>query len=173
MRSLPPTPVSATGAAIAWMPGPWNRELRGCVFLPRMIEKGRRVLEGERHAADLMNGYCFGDFDYADGMLFRFLRTDEERVLALLRTLEDDDAVAARLLADSGRSAEEVQQWSQRFRRINAPFTAMWDADEGRHRPGLGATLLRLFYNYLMMPPVYLYIRVATARRRRKRARTV
>lgn len=150
---------------------PWNRELHGCVFLPRMLEKGRRVLESERQGTDLMNGFCFGDFDYADGMIFRFLRTNEDRVLALLRASNDDDAVAAALLAESGRSAVEVQKWSRYFARINAPFTAMWDADEGRRAPGVGTTLLRVFYNYLMMPPVYLIFGLATALRRRRRAR--
>jgi hypothetical protein len=87
-----------------WMPGPWNRELHGCVFLPRMLEKGRRLLEGERQGRDLMSGYCFGDFDYADRKIFQCLRTTEARVLELLRANASDDEVAASLIKESGRS---------------------------------------------------------------------
>jgi hypothetical protein len=150
------------------MPGPWHRELQGCVFLPRMLEKGRRALESERLGRDLMNGYCFGDFDYADRMLFRFLRSDEARVRELLRASADDAAVAARLIAASRRSPVEISEWSARFRRVNAPFIAMWEADEGRKQPGIGTILLKFFYNYVMMPPVYLYFRTATSLRRRR-----
>lgn len=152
------------------MPGPWHRTVHGCVFLPRMLEKGRRALEGERQGADLMNGFCFGDFDYADGMLFRFLRTREDRVRELLQAWPDDDQVAARLIEESRRTPAEVERWSRRFRRINAPFIAMWEADEGRRPPGTGTAFLRWFYNVLMMPPVYLFVRIATARRARRRA---
>lgn len=160
--------MNAESSPTPWMPGPWNREMHGCVFLPRMLEKGRRVLEGERQGRDLMNGFCFGDYDYADSMLFRFLRTSEAKVIELQRTHANDDEVAAELIKASGRTPEQIRAWSKRFRLINAPFTAMWEADEGRRPPGLGTSLLNWFYNRLMMPPVYWFVRIATERRRRK-----
>jgi hypothetical protein len=150
------------------MPRPWNDELMGCVFLPRVLEKGRRTLASQRLGRDLMNGYLFGDFDYADGMLLRFLRTKEVRVLELLRDSDNDEVVAASLFREGRRSAEEIKAWSKRFRLINAPFTPLWDADEGRREPGLGTSVLNLFYNFLMMPPVYLGFRIATGIRRRR-----
>lgn len=148
-------------AEAPWMPRPWRDELLGLVFLPRMLEKGRRVLAGMRHGRNLMNGYLFGNFDYADRGLLKFLRTRDARVLELLRGSDDDAAVAATLIQESGRSTAEIRAWSRRFRRINAPFTAMWDADEGRRAPGVGTTGLKLFYNYGLMPAVYVGFRIA------------
>ncbi|WP_455377078.1 hypothetical protein, partial [Petrachloros mirabilis] len=121
-----------------WMPRPWNAELMGCLWLPRMLDKGRKVLESERQGQNLMNGYLYGDFDYADGKLLKFFRTNDVRVLELLRKFNDDEAVAQALISESGRSADEIRAWGTRFRMVNAPFTAMWDADEGRRKPGIG-----------------------------------
>lgn len=151
-----------------WMPRPWNAELMGCVWLPRLLDKGRQALESERQGRDLMNGYLYGDFDYADGKLLKFFRTNDAHVLELLRKLNDDEAVAQALISESGRSADEIRAWGTRFRKVNAPFTAMWDADEGRREAGVGTTLLNLFYNYLMMPPVYLIFWIAERLRQRK-----
>lgn len=152
-----------------WMPRPWNAELMGCVWLPRMLDKGRQVLESRRQRRDLMNQYLFGDFDYADGKLLKFLRTNDARVLELLRELDDDEAVAKALVSESGRSAGEIQGWCTRFRTFNAPFIAMWNADEGRRAPGVGTTLLKLFYNGILMPPVYLGFWIVERLRQLKR----
>lgn len=151
------------------MPRPWNAELMGCIWLPRMLDKGRQVLESRRQGKNLMNRYLFGDLDYADGKLLKFLRTNDGHILDLLREMNDDEAVAQRLLSESGRSVDEIQAWGKRFRTFNAPFIAMWDADEGRREPGVGTSLLRLIYNYLMMPPVYLGFCLAEKLRHRKR----
>lgn len=152
-----------------WMPRPWDAELLGCIWLPRMLDKGRQALESRRQGKDLMNSYLFGNNDYADGKLLTFLRTNDAHVLELLRDSNDDEAVATQLLTESGRSATEVKTWSKRFRTVNAPFAAMWDADEGRRAPGAGTTALKLFYNYLMMPPVYVIFGIAEALRSRTR----
>ncbi|HSN03826.1 MAG TPA: DUF5069 domain-containing protein [Nitrospira sp.] len=152
-----------------WMPRPWNAELMGCIWLPRMLDKGRQALESKRQGRNLMNRYLFGDFDYADGKLLKFLRTNDGHVLDLLRELENDEAVANTLIRESGRSADEIQAWSKRFRRFNALFIAMWNADEGRREPGVGTSLLKLFYNGLMMPPVYVGFWMVERLRQRKR----
>lgn len=152
-----------------WMPRPWNAELLGCIWLPRMLDKGRQAMASQRQGQNLMNSYLFGDFDYADGKLLKFLRTNDAHVLELLRELNDDEAVAKRLMSESGRSVDEVQAWCKRFRTCNAPFIAMWDADEGRRAPGVGTSLLKLFYNYLMMPPVYVIVGIAERLRQLKR----
>ena len=104
-----------------WMLRPWNDELDGWPWVPRLLDKARGALEGERKG-HLMNGYLFGDFDYADGNLLKFLRTNDGRVLELLRVSDDDEAVAKTLSAESGRSEDEVQVWSKRSREVNAPF---------------------------------------------------
>lgn len=150
-----------------WMPRPWNAELVGCIWLPRMLDKGRQALASERQGQNLMNNYLFGDCDYADGKLLKFLRTNDARVLDLLRAMEDDQTVAHTLIRESGRSADEIQAWGKRFRTVNAPFIALWDADEGRREPGVGTSFLKLFYNYLMMPPIYLGFWIAERLRQR------
>ena len=143
----------------------------GLIFLPRMLEKGRRVLASARQGRDLMNGYLFGDFDYADGSLMKFLRTNETRVVELMRECEEDTEVASRLIRESGRSPADIQAWNVRFRRINALFMAMWDADEGRRAPGWVTSVLKHSYNFILMPPVYLIFRLAVWRRQRRNAR--
>ena len=35
--------------AKGWMPRSWEAELAGCIWLPRILDKGRRILESERH----------------------------------------------------------------------------------------------------------------------------
>lgn len=161
-------PLENQATINSWMPRPWSDELLGCVFLPRMLEKGRRVLESERTGRDLMNGFLFGDVEYADKQMLGFLKTNETRVRQLLSEHSDDAAVATILFREGSRSAEDIQEWNRHFRRKNAPFTPMWDADEGRRAPGIGTSLLSFFYNYIMMPPVYLLFRIQNASNQRR-----
>src|SRR5688572_13703252 len=81
-------------------PGGW-RPRRGTrdraedvVWLPRLIDKGRRALAGEAAGRDLLGGYHFGANDAADAQLLRFLRLTHDGVLGVLRR-ESDDAMAA------------------------------------------------------------------------------
>ena len=143
-------------AVNGWIPSRWNEELCECIWLKRLLDKGRRALESEKEGQDLMNGYLFGNNDYADGKLLKFLNTDDNHIRKLLREMGEDTAVAEVLIRESGRSKEEIQNWNKGFCRTNAPFIAMWDADEGRRTPGVGTRLLDLSYNFLLMPPVYL-----------------
>ena len=148
-------------AAKGWMPHSWEAELAGCIWLPRILDKGRRILESERHGKDLMNGYLFGDNDLADAMLLKFLNITDMRIRELLQETDDDQVVAETLIRESGHSSQEVQAWNQSFQRKTAPFLAMQDADEGRRKPGLGTSLLGIFYNFVLMPPAYLTFRTA------------
>lgn len=148
-----------------WMPCSWQDELVGCKWLPRFLEKGRQAIKSEQQGKDLMNGYLFGDNDVADAQLLAFLHTNDSRVRQLLLETEDDEAVAQTLIAESGRSPEEIQARNETMYKKNAPFLAMMDADEGRRKPGLGTTLLKFFYNYGLMPPAYLVFRFQEKRR--------
>ena len=140
----------------------------GFIFMPRMLAKGRRQLASRAQGRNLMNGFLFGDFDYADGKLLKFLRTRESRVVELLRQFDDDRDVARILIAESGRTNAEIEGWNRRFQRINALFLEMWDADEGRREPGFVTTLLKQSYNYALMPPVYLIFGIAQRLRRQR-----
>ncbi len=139
-----------------WRPRYGTRDAAaGCVWLPRMIDKGRRVLAGETAGHDLLGDYLFGVNDPADRQLLQFLGMANETVLAVLRQQPDDEAAAAELVRRSGRTSAECATWSAGFSRRNALFSTMIDADEGRRAPGMGTTALRLFYNWVLMPPTY------------------
>ena len=159
--------AEVAGAAPAgWMPRYAGREVAaGCVWLPRLIDKGRRVLEGEAAGRDLLGDYLFGVNDPADAQLLRFLGMANRDVLAALAQEPDDAAAAAELVRRSGRGPAECAAWSARFSRLNAPFLAMMDADEGRRAPGAGTAALRLAYNRVIMPPAYAAYRRAERRR--------
>lgn len=150
-----------------WRPRRWNELLAGCLWLGRMIDKGRRKIASEAAGADLMNGYLFGNSDYADGFLLKFLGVGDRRVLEILREQPDDTAAATAIIAASERSAAEIDRWNALFKLINAPFIAMWDADEGHLPPGPGASALKGFYNAIMMPPVNLAFRLMESMRRK------
>lgn len=68
-----------------------------CVWLPRLISKGRRQLESERGGGNLITntGYMLGENAPIDSALLTFLRTSRDDVLALLREQPDDHAAAA------------------------------------------------------------------------------
>ncbi len=161
-------PAAAAPRAAAWRPRHAGGEAAaGLVWLPRLLDKGRRVLEGEAAGRDLLHdgGYLFGVNDPADGDLLRFLRLDNDAVLEVLRREPDDAAAAAELVRRSGRTPAECAAWSARTLRASALFLAMMDADEGRRPRGIRTTLLRLAYNGLVMPPGYLVYRRAERRR--------
>jgi hypothetical protein len=139
-----------------WRPRHGTRDAAaGCVWLPRLIDKGRRVLAGEAAGHALLGDYLFGVHDPADRQLLQFLGMTNDEVLAVLRQEPDDGAAAVELVRRSGRTPAECAAWSARFSRRNALFSAMIDADEGRRAPGMGTTALRFVYNRVLMPPTY------------------
>ena len=171
--TAPSTETTISQTPDNWMPRHAGRErAAGCVWLPRLIDKGRRVLESEAAGRDLLGDYHFGVNDAADAQLLRFLGMTNEDVLAVLRRHPDDGDAAAELVRRSGRTPAECAAWSARFVRRVGPFLAMMDADEGRRAPGAGTTALRLAYNRVIMPPTYVAYRWAERRRLRGTERT-
>ena len=152
-----------------WKPRRWNEKLENCLWLPRMIDKGRRHIEAQRDAHVSMHGYLFGDLDYGDWQLLRFLRTNQDQVSRLLEELDSDQDVAKRIVKDSNRSKEDIEKWNKRFRAVNCLFTPMWDADEAHRSPGLTTTLIKYSYIFILMPPVYLVYYICSLFRRRKK----
>jgi Domain of unknown function (DUF5069) len=137
-----------------WTPRSGLDELEGLPWLPRMFEKARRFEAGRAAGADPMNGYLYGDNDFIDAQLLKFLRTTDTAVSALAREHADDAEVARILVERSGRGATEIQAFAKSFRRRNANFILL-EADEGRLGNGLRAKLIRFVYNRLMMPIIY------------------
>jgi hypothetical protein len=169
MMSIPDVttvPQTMPQADDSWMPRHSGRDIAaGCIWLPRLIDKGRRILEGEASGRDLLGTYLFGVNDPADSQLLRFLGMTNDEALEVLRQQPDDDEAAAELVRRSGRTPAECAAWSVKFSRQNGPFLAMMDADENRRPAGLGTTALRVVYNRIIMPPAYPIYRLQERRR--------
>ena len=136
----------------AWLPRSGRDQAAGCVWLPRMVEKGRRKLAAERSDGDVLGEYFFGNNDELDKQLLGFLHQSDEDLLVTLRKEPDDGAAAREVVRGSGRTPEECATWSAQFLRRNAFNLALLDADEGRRPPGLSTTLLRTLYNGVLHP---------------------
>jgi len=149
---------------MTWTPRSGLDELEGLPWLPRMLEKARRFEAGTQQ----MNGYLYGDNDFIDAQLLKFLRTTDTAVSELVREHADDAEVARILVERSGRSPAEIQSFARSFRRKNANFILL-EADEGRLGSGPRAKLIRFVYNRLMMPVIYAKF-AADERKRARRA---
>ena len=136
----------------AWIPCSGRDEAAGCVWLPRIVEKGRRKLAAELSNGDVMGEYFFGNNDFMDKQLLGFLNQSDEDLVATLRKEPDDGAAAREVVRRSGRTTEECATWNAQFLRRNAFNLAMFDADEGRRPPGLRTTILRKLYNRVLHP---------------------
>lgn len=151
-------------AMASWIPVSGRDEACGCAWLPRMIQKARRIVDSgaDRKRVD---DYIFGRNDPVDGMLLRFLGISDEHVLDIVRAVPDDRAAAMQIVSTSGKTPEQCAAFSRKLMRLNGPFLAMMDADEGRRKPGLVTAFLRWFYNVVVMTPAYSYF----ARKERQR----
>ena len=144
------------------MPRSGNETIEGMVWLPRMLDKARRV--EEKHIGRRVDGYLFGNSDFVDGKVLRFLRIDDTEVSALVREHGDDATVARIIVERSGRSVEERREYSQRLKRGLHNFLPV-EADEGRIPPGPKRTLVRLLYRALILPYAYNAFRKSEQRR--------
>ncbi|HEX3462572.1 MAG TPA: DUF5069 domain-containing protein [Candidatus Elarobacter sp.] len=137
-----------------WIPRSAHDSLEGLPWLPRLLEKARRFEAGRAAGTDLMNGYLYGDNDFIDAQLLRFLRTTDATVSALVRDHADDAEVARILVERSGRSPSEIAEFAKIFPRKNFGFV-LTEADEGRLGNGPRAKLICFVYNRLIMPIFY------------------
>jgi hypothetical protein len=118
-----------------------------------MLQKARRYAEGRAAGRDRMNGYMYGDNDFIDHKVLEFLRVDDTALLEIVRAHPTDDDAARIVLERSRRGAEECREFSLRLRRNLGDFSLI-EADEGRMAPGPKRTLIRFFYQHIMMPVV-------------------
>ena len=141
---------------MGWVPRSGLDTLEEVVWLPRLFDKARRFEELGKNARRV-DGYCYGDNDFIDGKVLRFLRTDDATVSSLLR--DHSDAETARILVErSGRTPEECRRFSNDLKRSVNNFVFM-EADEGRLPPGPKTAAIRFFYNNLLMPIFYAKFR--------------
>ncbi len=149
---------------MTWMPRPGIDSIDDVVWLPRMIDKARRV-EQLGNGTRLVDGYCYGDNDFIDSKVLRFLRTDDRTVSEIVRTHPEDDEAARIIIERSGRTPDECREFSRSITRTFQNF-ALMAADEGTLPPGFKTSALRFFYNRLMMPIAYSAFRRAEQKRR-------
>lgn len=149
-----------------WKPRSVYAEAGDLVWLPRLLDKARRALEGEKAGKELLWPYMYGDSDYMDARLLRFLGVTGDEVLDILRQARTDDAAVAAILARAGKSQQERQAWSRSFRRREAPFLILIEADDGRLAGGPAAALLGWLYNTLILPIGVRMYHQGEARRR-------
>jgi hypothetical protein len=126
---------------MSWVPRYSGRDqLAGCKWLGRLIDKGRQYQAAGVTPGEMLGDYMFGDKDYMDANLLRFLGLNDVQVCEIIRSEPDDERAARRILERSGRTAARCAAFNRAFVRANGLFLAMMDADEGRCKPGLSAT---------------------------------
>lgn len=140
------------------MPCSGREQIGGLVWLPRMIQKARRIVDTGAQGKEV-DQYIFGRHDPADAQVLRFLGISDEEVLDVVRAIPDDDAAALQLISMSAKTPAQCAAFSRRFGALMRPFLAMMDADEGRRKPGTLTSLLFWFYNSVVMPSSYVYFR--------------
>lgn len=151
-----------------WVPRYSGRDqLAGCVWLGRLIDKGRRYEAAGVAPGEMLGEYMFGEHDYMDAKLLRFLGLRDAHICEVIRSEPDDERAAQRIIARSGKTGAQCAAFNRAFVRSNAPFLAMMEADEDRRSPGLGTSFLKATYNTVIFP-----LGVLMYRRSRKRLRT-
>ena len=156
---------------MSWIPRSGLESVEDLVWLPRLLQKARRMEEGRASGRDLMEGYLYGDNDFIDKRVLEFLRTDDAAVSAVVREQPDDAAAAAIIVERSGRTAEERRAFSTQLRRKLFDFVLL-EADEGRLPPGLKRTVVRFLYNRAIMPVINAQFRAAERKRAREQTST-
>lgn len=147
---------------MSWQPCAANQTLEGLVWLPRLLQKARR---SEEMGSRIFDGYCYGENDFIDGRVLRFLNVSDANVCESVRQTHDDAQVARILIQQSGRSRAECEAFSTSLRRKLLNF-AFLDADEGRMPPGPKRSAWVFFYNKCMMPIAYAMFSRAEQKRR-------
>jgi hypothetical protein len=135
------------------------------VWLGRLIDKGRQYQAAGVTPGEMLGDYMFGDKDYMDAKLLRFLALNDAQICEIISSEPDDERAAQRILERSGRTAAQCAAFNRAFVLANAPFLAMMDADEGRCKPGLSATLKKAAYNAIIFPLGILMYRSGSRKR--------
>lgn len=149
---------------MGWVPRSGLESIEDVVWLPRLLQKARRREEGRAAGTDLMNGYMYGDNDFIDEKVLRFLHIGDTAVSALVREQPDDSVVARSIVESSGTTPDERRQFSRRLRRQLFDFV-MLEADEGRIPAGFKRSFVQFVYRRLIAPAAYAIFRRAEEKR--------
>lgn len=134
-----------------WTPRSGYETLHGCIWLPLLLDKARRVAAGSGHLID--GEWMYGDNDFADGILLRFLGVSDAKVVEIVRAQSDDAAAGAQLLAIGGKTPAQIAAFNRRFRLAAGAFMPLIEADEGRAAPSPWTNALRALYNGVIAGP--------------------
>jgi hypothetical protein len=127
-----------------------------------LIDKARFLQTHDVTGNELGNGYLYGDNDYIDAQLLRFLGISGDRLRAIVAANPTDDAAAAAAIAESGKTRDECHTFSEGLRARLHDFFVL-DADEQRVH-GAKAAFTRFVYNYILMPKFRRMFRQAEAK---------
>jgi len=122
-----------------------------------MLDKARRVAADGAYLID--GEWMYGNNDFADGILLRFLGLSDEQVLDIVRADADDASAGAKILATSGKTPAQCAAFNRRFRAICGVFLPLIEADEGRTRPGPFSNVVRAVYNGVVAGPAIAVFR--------------
>jgi len=138
------------------------------MWLGRLIDKARQYESAGIAPGEMLGEYMFGDSDYMDAKLLRFLGLNDAQLCEVIRYEPDDERAARRIVELSGKSAVDCAAFNRRFSRYNGLFLAMMDADEGRCKPGMISAMMKSFYNAVVFPIGIWMYRSGTRKRQYK-----
>lgn len=145
-----------------WFPRSPFYRVSNCVFLARIIDKARRTVSGLP-----VGEYMYGDNDYMDSRVLKFLGLSASDLNAIVRVQPDDETVGRILIDKSRKSPKQIARFTLRMLLTYGVVFAMFDADEGRET-GTLAKALAGFYNHVIYPPFAKKFRRDEARIKRQ-----
>lgn len=152
---------------VSWVPRySGSDRLAGCMWLGRMIDKARKYDGAGIAPGEMFGEYMFGDADYMDAKLLRFLGLHDSDVAEIVRDEPSDERAAELIVERSGKTPAQCAAFNRAFGRANGFFIAMMDADEARRKRGLATWLMKTAYNAFVFPLAILMYRSASAKRR-------
>ena len=104
-----------------WIPRSGREEIGGCIWLPRMISKARRIIDSEA-TGKRAGEYMYGKHDAADAQVLKFLGISDEEVLDIVRAIPDDEAAAMHVLTTSSKTPADCAAFTRRFRLLISRF---------------------------------------------------
>lgn len=99
-----------------------------------------------------MGDYLFGEGDYLDAKVLRFLGVSELDVRNVVRSESNDEIAARTIVAKSGKTPADCEAFNQQFVRRNGLFLAMIQADEDGGPLPLKSKIMKAAYNLTIAP---------------------
>lgn len=121
-----------------WTPRSGKDEISGYVWLPRMLDKARHLMQGPS------DGYLALEDSYMDRLLLQHWKLKGDQIRGWVKEGLDDAAIAARIAAHAGEDEPARSAWSESFRQKYGIVLGLIDATEERVPAGVGGEVLRV-----------------------------